>query len=54
MKWYNDVIFFVSDECIVELAKPFLINTIHKGMMKRKDGVVCAEDTSPMAPPTTM
>ena len=48
-KWYNDVIFVVSDgwivgwknrSVLVELAKPFLTNTIHKGMMKSEDGVV--------------
>ena len=45
IKWYNDVIFVVSDGCIVgwknwsvlvELAKPFLINTIHKGTRHQK------------------
>ena len=49
IKCYNDVIFVVSDgrivgwknrSVLVELAKPFLINTIYKEMMKRKDRVV--------------
>ena len=40
IKWYNDVIFVVSDGCIVELPKPFLIDMIHIEMMKRKDWVV--------------
>ena len=49
IKWYNDVIFVVSDGWIVgwknqsvliELAKPFLINMIYKEMMKRKDWVI--------------
>ena len=49
INWYNDVIFVVSDgwivgwknrSVLVELAKPFLINTIHREMMKRKDWVV--------------
>ena len=49
IKCYNDVILVVSDgrivgwknrSVLVELAKPFLINTIYKEMMKRKDWVV--------------
>ena len=64
IKWYNDVIFVVSDACIVcskkrsalvELEKPFLrpIRST-KEWCRGKTGSFDAEDTSPMAPPTTM